>query len=165
MKRIAVLVIAIAVLLMGCGKSANQENNEPKDFKVEYTINKITVVPGTEFDLIKDSFGEPVDYTEAASCYFDGMDKMFTYEGFEVRTYPKDGKDYIQDLCISTDNFKAEGDVTVGSSIDDVKAVYGEDFKQTGSMYKYMIEGNKYIYFFVLNDAVKYFGYAIEATN
>ena len=164
MKRFAAILIVAAVLLMGCGKET-PGNKETEDVKVAYSINNISVVPGTEFDLIKESFGEPVKYTEAASCYFDGMDKMFTYDGFEIRTYPKDGKDYIQDLCISSDRYKADGNVTVGSSLEDVQSVYGKDFKQTGNMYKYVKEDNRYIYFFVLNDTVKYFGYAVDASN
>lgn len=165
MKKFAAILIVAAVLLMGCGKETPGNKETEEDVKVAYSINNILVVPGTEFDLIKESFGEPVKYTEAASCYFDGMDKMFTYEGFEIRTYPKDGKDYIQDLCLSSDTFKAEGNITVGSSLEEVQAVYGNEFKQTGSMYKYVKEDNKYIYFFVLNGTVKYFGYAVDASN
>lgn len=164
MRKISLLLVIVMALLVGCGKNQNNKDVE-EQVEVAYTINDVTVVPGTEFDLIKESFGEPIEYSEAVSCYFDGMDKMFKYEGFEVRTYPKDGKDYIQDLCISSDKYKTDKNISVGSSIEEIMTAYGKGYTQTGSMYKYSVEDKKYIYFFLLNDSVKYFGYAIEASN
>lgn len=49
--------------------------------------------------------------------------------------------------------------------MDDVTAAYGNDYKLTGKMYKYYQSDTGYIYFFIMNDVVKYFGYAIDASN
>jgi hypothetical protein len=93
------------------------------------------------------------------------MDKVYTYTGYEVRTYPDGDKDIIQDICLSSKDFSTDKGITAGSSLDDVTAAYGNDYKLTGKMYKYYQSDTGYIYFFIMNDVVKYFGYAIDASN
>lgn len=176
MKKFAIVLAAVMFAMTGCGKAGNNTETEASkttesasDAKsdkdaVAYTVEGVEIIPGTDFAEAKDKLGEPVKYTEAASCYYDGMDKIFTYDGFEVRTYPKDGKDMIQDLCISSDKYKTAKGVTVGMGVGEVIASYGEADEINGKMYNYY-EGDKYIYFFIMDDAVKYFGYAIKAGN
>jgi hypothetical protein len=93
------------------------------------------------------------------------MDKVYTYEGYEIKTYPVGDKDYVQDICMSTDDFATPEGVTIGSTLDDVVKAYGEDYELIGKMYKYYFTEDTYMYFFIMNEGVKYFGYAIEASN
>ncbi len=61
---------------------------------------------------------------------------------------------------------KAAGsDITVGSSLDDVLSAYGDKYTLVGKMYKYYYDEVKYTYFFIMDDAVKYFGYGIDVKN
>jgi hypothetical protein len=53
----------------------------------------------------------------------------------------------------------------VGSSLEDVVKAYGEGYELNGKMYRYMEGNNQYIYFFIMNDAVKFFGYAEDVQN
>ncbi len=165
MKRIIPVLLVILICLTGCGKKTTQ-TPQGSDTEFGYTIDGVKLVPGTDFAAALKALGEADSYSEAASCYFDGMDKSYTYDGFEVRTYPVEGgKDYIQDICITADTYKTAEGITIGSSLDDVIAEYGEDYQLTGSMYRYSQGEKSYTYFFMLNDTVKYFGYAIEASN
>ena len=166
MKKVIGALLALLLLcLTGCG--GNTENtavDEKNGFS--YTVGNVEIVPGTDFSSALTALGEPVSYTEAASCYYDGMDKVYTYDGFEIRTYPVGEKDYVLDLCISSADYKAEGNVGVGSALSDVLAVYGEGYILSGSsMYQYYETEDAYTYFFILNDSVKYFGYAVKAEN
>ena len=167
MKRFAVTLLAVMFILAGCGKSDSTTPTKDNDnsAQVSYTINNIKIIPGTDFSGAYKELGEPVKYTEAASCYFDGMDKVFTYDGFEVRTYPAESGDFIQDLSISSDRFSTDKGITVGATVNEVVAAYGDNYVKTGNMYKYYEEGDKYIYFFFLNGALKYFGCAIDTDN
>ena len=114
MKRFAVTLLAVMFILAGCGKSDSTTPTKDNDnsAQVSYTINNIKIIPGTDFSGAYKELGEPVKYTEAASCYFDGMDKVFTYDGFEVRTYPAESGDFIQDLSISSDRFSTDKGIT-----------------------------------------------------
>lgn len=162
-KYIAVLLILI-VCLAGCGKK-DSDSSEEQSSQLKYSIDGVDLVPGTDFSEALEALGEPDKYSEAASCYFDGLDKSYTYSGFEVRTYPAEGdKDFIQDICITTDKYQTSQGITVGSSLDDVISKYGEDYDNIGSMYKYA-SGEGYTYFFIMDDAVKYFGFAVDVSN
>lgn len=169
MKRIVGMVLFCALLLCGCGNSSteNETTSQTQDNAnvFSYTINGVEIVPGEDFAGALAALGEPVDFNEAASCYFDGMDKQYFYEGFEIKTYPVGDKDYVQDICVSVDTYSTPEGITIGSSLDEIVAAYGEDYEKMGKMYNYYVEEDKYMYFFVTNDGVKYFGYAINASN
>ena len=168
MKKILIYVIAAVcmVLMTACGG----KNGKTGDFvdAGNITVNGVSVVPGSESSTAVDKLGEPVKYTEAASCYYDGMDKVYNYGDFEIRTCPaKDGKDIIQDICIMNGDYRAGlTELGIGSTFDEVKsAMNGHECKNTGSMYKYYYSDDAYLYFFMMNDTVKYFGYAIDVSN
>ncbi|MGN0369024.1 MAG: hypothetical protein ACI4EW_00580 [Butyrivibrio sp.] len=167
MKKFTCILLLLVLLLSGCsGKNNGSGQKEENKSGVSYTIEGVTIVPGEDFAAAYEKLGEPLKYTEAASCYFDGMDKVFTYDGFEIRTYPAEGnKDLVQDLCISSDKYSTKEGMTVGSSLDDVIKAYGEDYSLIGKMYKYYKEDGAYTYFFISDDAVRYFGYATDASN
>lgn len=169
MKRIFGMVLFCALLLCGCGNSSteNETTSQTADNAniFSYTINGVEVAPGEDFSEALSKLGEPVDFNEAASCYFDGMDKQYFYDGFEIKTYPVGDKDYVQDICVSVDTYSTPKGITIGSSLEDVVAAYGEDYEKMGKMYNYYVTEDKYMYFFVTNDGVKYFGYAINASN
>lgn len=161
MKRVMAFLLVTIFFLTGCGK-ADKGTDESK---VEFYVNNVSLVPGEDFSKVKNDLGDPVDVMEAASCYFEGNDKIFTYDDYEVRTYPKDGTDVIQDICVKTDKFKTGKGITVGAGLSDITKAYGDNYKATGNMYKYYLDGDKYIYFFLLDDMVKFFGYAIDVAN
>ena len=93
-KKIIAICLCICltiVFLAGCaGKKSNTEPSKAADENsgFSYTVNGVRLVPGEDFADAYKELGEPDNYTEAASCYFDGMDKVYTYTGYEVRTYP-----------------------------------------------------------------------------
>ena len=168
MKKILVYILAFmsVFMLTACGKSAEGSKGFVDAGNIK--AGAVTVVPGTDAAAAVEKLGEPEKYTEAASCYSDGMDKVYNYGDFEIRTYPsKDGKDIIQDLCIMGGDVKAGlTDLKIGSSLDEVKAVMKDyECNNIGSMYKYYYSDDAYMYFFILNDQVKYFGYAVDASN
>ncbi len=171
MKRIIFAILLIGtVFFTACGKKNDSSDATTTDAGNEtaecsYTINNVNIVPGTDFADTLKALGEPLDYSEAASCYFDGMDKSYVYEGYTILTYPSGDRDFIQDINITSDSLKTDKGITVGSTLEDMTSAYGEDYKNIGSTYKYYFDDKTYVYFFFQNDAVKNFGYAIEASN
>lgn len=176
MKRYLSIFLLVILCLTGCGASSSSDNSQSAEDKTTaggeqtteagaYVVNGVTIVPGKDFADADKALGEPLKYTEAASCYFDGMDKVFTYDGFEITTYPVGDKDYVQDICISSDKYKTVEGITIGASLDEVIEAYGEDYELTGKMYRYFYNDNTYMYFFIMDEGVKYFGYAINPDN
>ena len=99
---------------------------------------------------------------EKFSADFEGLDKVFTYDGYEITTYPKTDGDYIQDVNVSSETIRTDKGVGVGSTLEDIEAAYGKDYTVSGKMYEYYQDDTKYIYFFILNDVVQYYGYGMD---
>ncbi len=155
-KRILTALIFAAVLVAsGCAKKDNGT-------AFGYNNGELTLTPGEKFDAQADSLAETTAYMEAASCYYDGLDKVFTYEGYEVTTFPKEDGDYIQDINISSESIRTDKEIGVGSTLADVEEAYGKDYTISGKMYKYYQDNTKYMYFFILNDVVQYYGYGMD---
>ena len=79
-----------------------------------------------------------------------------------MTTFPKEDGDYIQDINISSGTIKTDKGIGVGSSLTDVENAYGKDYTVSGKMYEYYQDDTKYMYFFILNDVVQYYGYGMD---
>lgn len=80
------------------------------------------------------ALGEPASYYEAASCAFDGLDKIYSYSGFELHTYPSGEKDYVSAIVFQDDSVSTGEGVCVGDSADKVKEVYGQGTEESGML-------------------------------
>lgn len=161
MKKFLILMIFTAVLFMtGCGNDSNTD----KKLTCSFTIpdSKVALVPGEKFDSTADLLKETISYTEGASCYYDGMDKNFGYNGYTVVTYPAADGDYISEIYVTSSDIKTPEGITVGSKADDVIKAYGNDYVLDGKMYKYNMDDGRYVYFYMSNDVVKTYGFAKE---
>ena len=73
-----------------------------------------------------DALGEPQSYFEAESCAFEGLDKTYTYPGFVITTRPEGDKDFINSIRLTDDSVTTPEGLYIGSTADEVTAVYGE---------------------------------------
>ena len=81
--------------------------------------------------------GDPVNYFEAESCAFEGLDKTYTYDGVEIVTYPDEDVDRISSVRILSEAVSTPEGITIGSTPEDVTAAYGEDYTAMGQQYTY----------------------------
>ena len=72
------------------------------------------------------ALGEYTAYFEAPSCAFEDMDKTYSYPGFDVTTYTVSGVDYISGVVLQDDTVQTPEGITIGSTLDQVRAAYGE---------------------------------------
>ena len=86
--------------------------------------------------------GDALSVSEAPSCVYDGVDKVYSYLGFNVTTSPDGtGYDRVASVEIVSSDAVLEGGITVGSSIGDVIALYGDDFTESFGMYTFENDG------------------------
>lgn len=140
-------------------------NDEQPSSSAEFTKNDLIFrYNGNEIYLdenindVKSKLGEPNDTIVAPSCYYDGDDKTFVYNGFSINTYPDGENDYVVSITITEAGISTEKGAEVGMSINDVLAIYGDSYSQSGSNYQYQID-DKYIYFYVEGDTVQEIGF------
>jgi hypothetical protein len=143
------LFILVAMLLTGCGakedpidnKEDNSDQNqedtvkEPSGFSFEY--NDVSIYMNTDVAPVIDSLGEALHYFEAESCAFKGLDKKYTYPGFEITTYPLDDKDYVSVVYLMDDTVSTPEGIYLGSTVNDMIEAYGNDYVKSAESYTY----------------------------
>lgn len=169
MKRLSILLIAVMLFTVGCGgkeastpvtdagTTAEATNETPtstdENTKVEAETSEATEFVLTYKDVeikmhadikpIVDQLDEADFYFEAPSCAFQGMDKTYTYGGFEIHTYEADGNDYVASILFINDTQATDEKVALFDTVEDVKKAYGEEFEESLGLYTYTLGESK----------------------
>ena len=148
MKRLIalVLVMLMTLSLAACGGEESNDNPtslQPGNAAPEANSKYVPAYKGCKLPMNADfapllaSLGDPDSYFEAASCAFDGLDKTYTYAGLEIITYPDGDVDRVSSVRILDGSVSTPEGVTVGSTLADVTAAYGEDYQEMGLQVAY----------------------------
>ncbi len=179
MKKVLAMTMAAALLLLaGCGDServisgevvnvttgsqvqevtGEQEGLQPSSQQEQTTAVKgyVFVTGGVTVEMDGDmapvlaALGEPASYFEAASCAFEGLDKIYTYNGFEIDTYPAQDTDLVSAVILKDDSVTTAEGICIGDSLEKLLAAYGEGNQENG-MLVYEKDGMKLC--FILQD-------------
>ncbi len=157
MKIFAVLML-VAIIFTGCGQNAGENspsptasnptvsepaNNSKSKYYFDYKDVKIYI--NDEADPILDKLGEPMSYFESPSCAFQGMDRIYSYSGFDIYTYTdaEDGPEYIFTVAFMSDAVSTVEGISIGDKVDKVVSQYGEDYKASSNQYVYSDQNTK----------------------
>ena len=125
-----------------------EESKEVVEKGYIFKQGDVSVIIDADAAPIVAALGEPVSYFEAASCAFDGLDKIYTYNSFEIDTYPTEGKDYISAIILMDDSITTAEGIAIGETKARVEEVYGTDYTEQGSMLVYEKDGMKLSFIF-----------------
>lgn len=177
-KILAVLITASLLMLAGCGDSekvidgdvanvttgsrsgestGELEISQAPEQQTEAAVSKgyvfvasgVTVEVDADMAPILQALGEPASYFEAASCAFEGLDKIYTYNGFEIDTYPAQDKDLVSAVVLKDDSVTTAEGICIGDSLEKLLEAYGEATQDNG-MVVYTKDGMKLC--FILQD-------------
>ncbi len=161
---IAVVVVIIIALIVVFAVFQNKKSTETTANTVENQVSSQNIedvyvfedngkkIPlGAEYNSL--DLGEPKDYYEVQSCAFDGMDKIYTFENYEVHTYPEDGTDKVLSVYFLNDQVATTEGVKIGDSMDKMVEVYGDNYEQLDTQYTYT-KGLTQIRFIVEDNAI-----------
>lgn len=101
---------------------------------------------------ILSGLGDYTNYAESPSCAFKGLDKIYSYNGFDLYTYPKDGVDYVNSIYFLDPSVSTLEGIHIGSSVDEMLAAYGDDYTEEYGVYTYTNE--KSTLSFIVTDGV-----------
>lgn len=129
------------------GKSGDSEANVKEaapEYKGYAFLYQNTVI---EMDAdaapIVEKLGEADFYFEAPSCAFEGIDKMYTYSGFELDTYPTKDKDYVSSVVFKDDTVTTAEGIGIGDSKEKLEEIYGTQWTDENGMMVYEKDGMK----------------------
>lgn len=162
-------LVTIMALLAGCGSSENNIGSGAKDQIASgsqsgsgnqgssgtenqggqngtqkgyvFTYKDVTISMDAEAAPLVAALGEPNSYFEAASCAFEGLDKMYTYSGFELDTYPTGDKDFVSAVVLKDDSVATPEGVVIGDSKSKLESVYGTASSTTDTLAVYEKDG------------------------
>ena len=155
-----VCALAIGALLAGCG-SGNGEQTVTVS-KYAFDLNGVAVAVNADMAPLAEALGEPSGYFESESCAFQGLDKVYTYGGVIIRTYPQDGKDYVLSVELKDDTVPTREGVTIGADRQDVLAAYGQPGDETAGALRY-VDGDCTLAFIFTDDTVTGITYTSDA--
>jgi hypothetical protein len=90
-----------------------------------FTHGGTTISIDADFAPLYIALGEPRSYFEAASCAFEGLDKMYNYGGFTVNTYPQGDEDFVSSVVLNDDTVATPEGLRIGSSFAEMEEAYG----------------------------------------
>ena len=137
-------------------KEADVENagtSEEKKKGYVFSYQGVAIAVDEDMSSVSESLGEPVSYFEATSCAFEGLDKIYTYSGFEIDTYPEGEIDKISAITFIDDSIMTPEGIGIGDSQDKVKEIYGADFAESENLYIYE-KNNMKLKFIFENESV-----------
>ncbi len=172
-----VLAILICLPTAGCSKGGNtasgvsttgssiktgSQDSKSEAYYFEYKGIKIKINDPT-VPVLK-ALGEPLNYFEAKSCAFDGMDKIYTYPGFELHTYTEKNVDYIFSVLFTDDSVSTREGIALNATLKDITAKYGTGYEKSSEQYTYLVNGCK-LSFLLENDAVASIEYSLKVAG
>lgn len=142
-----VSILVMSLFLYSCSTSEkkneiNVESNVEKqnvEVKVDpfiFKINDVEIKMNEKAAPILEKLGKAKSEFVAPTCAFQGVDKVFTYSGFQVNTYQKDDVDYILGVLFIDDSVKTTEGLRLFEKIDKAKELYG-DIEGKEGYYKY----------------------------
>ena len=144
------LTIAVTVLV-SCAPDTDVSADGGSTLKFVY--NGVSMAPGDDFADVGAKLGDPDGYYEAASCAFDGKDKIYTYGSVQISVSPLDGKDIIYMITLLDDSLTTPEGICVGAAKASVIEAYGEQGTDKGSSLTYN-SGKTDLVFLIRDDCV-----------
>lgn len=164
MKKILFTLILIT-LLVGCSKNNNNGNTIENNTQTaentagyQFDYQGVTMFMNDNAAAIVDALGEPIDYFEAPSCAFQGLDKIYYYSGFDLSTYPGTDGDYISAIEFTDDSVSTKEGIFIGNTRDEVIKTYGNDYTGESGSLTYT-KGKTKLNFLIENNAVTSINY------
>lgn len=168
--------VTIMIAFSGCGNDEINYINEAGSTSTETTVlsrkgylfgisDGVSIGMDDIFDeTVMEKLGEPVEYFEAASCAFNGLDKTYTYEHFIVYTYPMDDKDYVYSIVLIDDKVSTSEGAKINMKKSEIEEIYGNDYKEDGNAIIFEKEG-MFLYFMLDADVVTSVQYNSSVLN
>ncbi|MDO4295930.1 MAG: hypothetical protein Q4D90_07210 [bacterium] len=109
-----------------------------EDMELAFTFQKTTIHMNDEVDTVFKTLKKADTCFEQESCVYQGVDRTYTYEGFELGTYTVTGQaEKVKRVVLLDDSVATLEGLTIGSGFEDMTAAYGAAYEKEGNTYCY----------------------------
>lgn len=122
----------------------------------------VPVCVGLPWEPIVARLGDPEKTYEVSNCGFDGVSKIYSYDGFELCSDPDGEEESLYSVAILGGGFSTAEGIGIGSSVDEVIGIYGKpaDYRpEISNNLTYDRQGMK-LSFIMSDGAVSYIQYS-----
>ena len=145
----------------GADEAVQDENDDPDPILPDasipegftFTTQGVTIHMDQNMAEVLEQLGEPLGVFEAPSCAFDGIDRIFSFPGVQIHTYPDGDLDFVHTISIRDDSVTTMNGIFLGSSWEDVLAAYGDVYQQEFGMFTFTM-GRTTLSFFIEDEMV-----------
>ena len=154
------MISAMALSLVACGGSSDTKviegsngstaasTNTASAAGYVFSYNGIDMPVDADVAPILEKLGEPKEEFTSPSCAGQGDGHLYTYDDFQIQTYPEGDTDLILYVSLRTDNVATKEGIDLASSRDDILAAYGEPSEESDSALKFEKDGVKLVFIF-----------------
>ena len=147
MKKIiaAILAAACVFALCACGDTNDGGSEAGNEYKADYgelyyASGEVKFGILDPADTVLAALGEPVSTFESNSCAYQGKDKFYYYDGFELLVNDVDGTERITGITLADDTVSNPQGVKIGMKLDEALTLMdGIEYTQTGDTYKFVV--------------------------
>ena len=132
-------------------EASNQGAQKEERGAFSFVHEGVTLTPGELFE--QSALGECSGVAEVPSCAFDGNDRVYNYEAFELTAYVDGEEERIYSIYFIDPNLPTTEGLCMGDAVDIMKSLYGEDYEMVGTAYEYT-GGNTVLSIVTQNDVV-----------
>ncbi len=143
----------------GAAAAEAQKNETGYVFK----SGEIVLQVGADADGAVAKLGAPLKVFEQDSCAYQGKDRVYTYQGFELSVYPDGGKNVISDIYLpETSAASTPEGIHAGSTTDDMIRAYGTGYTEKWGVYRYT-KDNCILLFYTNGNKIEVIEYQLSA--
>ena len=139
MKKIGLLLLVTLMLFLLAACPAQEDAPQNSAF-ANMRVKETEIAIDAEAAPILSALGNEISYEESPSCAFEGMDKLYVYQGFRIKTYSQGGKDYIYSIELMDDSIATPEGIMIGAEIATVTEKYGTPAEENDTAMRFISE-------------------------
>lgn len=170
-KQVILWGLVILSLLSACGPSVDMESSQTSREQTTevqqgyfFEYNDFIFAVNEEVSDLLVLLGEPQAFLENPSCALGDLARIYTFADFQLTTYLKGEKEYLQSLVLKTDLVETAEGVCLGDTEEKVRQVYGEPSENSGNLWIYQ-SGNGKLQILVKEGSVESIEYSTAYLN
>lgn len=127
-----------------------------------FIYNGAMVVPGSDMASALSAVGDPNSISSAPSCIGVGEDKIYSYNGFSIESFPASQGETVLNVTITGAGAATSKGVTVGMTASDIKNSYGTPSEEDDYFISYNTGSGKHLDFLMDGGKIIEIAYVLD---